>query len=113
MDEACKQPCTTPRADCGHPCMAPCHPSLPCPVTACKAKVSVNSADSESRIDFSGPHISILGTASHQEKSYCLHMILCEVLVLNLVIEKRYNTTGQIVAKCDDSGSQDHGVIVE
>lgn len=41
MDEACKQPCTTPRADCGHPCMAPCHPSLPCPVTACKAKVEL------------------------------------------------------------------------
>ncbi|XP_006975399.1 transcriptional repressor NF-X1 isoform X1 [Peromyscus maniculatus bairdii] len=41
VDEACKQPCTTPRADCGHPCMAPCHPSLPCPVTACKAKVEL------------------------------------------------------------------------
>lgn len=38
-DEICKQPCTTSRADCGHPCMAPCHLSLPCPVTACKAKV--------------------------------------------------------------------------
>lgn len=102
MDEACKQPCTTPRADCGHPCMAPCHPSLPCPVTACKAKVSVNSAASESRIAFSG-NIYILRIASHQEKSYSLRMILCEVLVLTLVNKKKdvvpYNTTGQIVAK--------------
>ncbi|XP_037652778.1 transcriptional repressor NF-X1 isoform X5 [Choloepus didactylus] len=40
-DEACKQPCTTPRADCGHPCMAPCHLSSPCPVTACKAKIEL------------------------------------------------------------------------
>lgn len=41
MDEPCKQPCITPRADCGHPCMAPCHLSSPCPMTACKAKVRI------------------------------------------------------------------------
>ncbi|XP_061019806.1 transcriptional repressor NF-X1 isoform X2 [Dama dama] len=40
-DEVCKQPCTSSRADCGHPCMAPCHLSLPCPVTACKAKIEL------------------------------------------------------------------------
>ncbi|XP_020760778.2 transcriptional repressor NF-X1 isoform X2 [Odocoileus virginianus] len=40
-DEVCKQPCTASRADCGHPCMAPCHLSLPCPVTACKAKIEL------------------------------------------------------------------------
>ncbi|ERE83283.1 transcriptional repressor NF-X1 [Cricetulus griseus] len=68
VDEACKQPCTTPRVDCGHPCMAPCHPSLPCPVTACKAKVSVDSATSESRIDRSGPVY-----ASRKCKSPSLH----------------------------------------
>lgn len=103
MDEACKQPCTTPRADCGHPCMAPCHPSLPCPVTACKAKVSVNSATNKSRIEFTGHYICILRTASHQEKSYSLCMILCEVLMLNLVNKKKYvvpyTKTGQVVAK--------------
>jgi len=31
----------TARADCGHPCMAPCHPSSPCPMTACKAKIEL------------------------------------------------------------------------
>uniref|UniRef100_A0A671LQ03 Transcriptional repressor NF-X1 n=1 Tax=Sinocyclocheilus anshuiensis TaxID=1608454 RepID=A0A671LQ03_9TELE len=35
----CKQPCTHPRASCGHPCAAPCHPGTPCPPTICSAKV--------------------------------------------------------------------------
>uniref|UniRef100_A0A8C1IRZ5 Transcriptional repressor NF-X1 n=1 Tax=Cyprinus carpio TaxID=7962 RepID=A0A8C1IRZ5_CYPCA len=35
----CKQPCTHPRASCGHPCAAPCHPGTPCPPSICSAKV--------------------------------------------------------------------------
>lgn len=41
IDEDCKQPCTYPRPDCGHPCLATCHPSQPCPSTACSAMVIV------------------------------------------------------------------------
>ncbi|XP_052417354.1 transcriptional repressor NF-X1 isoform X47 [Carassius gibelio] len=37
----CKQPCTHPRASCGHPCAAPCHPGTPCPPTICSAKVAL------------------------------------------------------------------------
>ncbi|XP_058637203.1 transcriptional repressor NF-X1 isoform X2 [Onychostoma macrolepis] len=37
----CKQPCTHPRASCGHPCAAPCHPDTPCPPTICSAKVAL------------------------------------------------------------------------
>ncbi|XP_059369674.1 transcriptional repressor NF-X1-like isoform X2 [Carassius carassius] len=37
----CKQPCTHPRASCGHPCAAPCHPGTPCPPTVCSAKVAL------------------------------------------------------------------------
>lgn len=39
IDEECKQPCIIPRLYCNHPCMAPCHPSSPCPTTSCCAKV--------------------------------------------------------------------------
>uniref|UniRef100_A0A672TV58 Transcriptional repressor NF-X1 n=1 Tax=Strigops habroptila TaxID=2489341 RepID=A0A672TV58_STRHB len=39
IDEECKQPCIIPRLYCNHPCMAPCHPSSPCPTTSCSAKV--------------------------------------------------------------------------
>ncbi|MEE6465412.1 hypothetical protein FKM82_006549 [Ascaphus truei] len=41
IDEDCKQPCTFLRSDCGHPCMAPCHPSQPCPTSVCSAKVDL------------------------------------------------------------------------
>lgn len=41
IEEDCKQPCTIARPDCSHPCMAPCHPSLPCPTTSCNAKVEL------------------------------------------------------------------------
>ncbi|XP_064908296.1 transcriptional repressor NF-X1 isoform X2 [Columba livia] len=41
IDEECKQPCTIPRLYCNHPCMAPCHPSSPCPTTSCSAKVDL------------------------------------------------------------------------
>uniref|UniRef100_K7FMW8 Transcriptional repressor NF-X1 n=1 Tax=Pelodiscus sinensis TaxID=13735 RepID=K7FMW8_PELSI len=41
IDEECKQPCTNLRLYCNHPCMAPCHPSLPCPATSCHAKVEL------------------------------------------------------------------------
>ncbi|XP_025070859.1 transcriptional repressor NF-X1 isoform X3 [Alligator sinensis] len=41
IDEECKQPCTIPRVYCNHPCMAPCHPSLPCPTTSCNTKVDL------------------------------------------------------------------------
>ncbi|XP_030060668.1 transcriptional repressor NF-X1 isoform X1 [Microcaecilia unicolor] len=41
IDEECKQPCTLLRTECNHPCMAPCHPSLPCPTTSCSAKVEL------------------------------------------------------------------------
>ncbi|XP_030635856.1 transcriptional repressor NF-X1 [Chanos chanos] len=37
----CKQPCSHPRPECGHPCCAPCHPGTPCPRKACPAKVCV------------------------------------------------------------------------
>uniref|UniRef100_A0A3Q3W143 Transcriptional repressor NF-X1 n=1 Tax=Mola mola TaxID=94237 RepID=A0A3Q3W143_MOLML len=36
---SCKQPCTLPRPDCGHPCSAPCHKGSSCPRTTCTAKV--------------------------------------------------------------------------
>lgn len=39
IDEECRQPCTILRLHCNHPCMSPCHPSLPCPTTSCSAKV--------------------------------------------------------------------------
>nr|XP_009663477.1 PREDICTED: transcriptional repressor NF-X1 [Struthio camelus australis] len=42
IDEECKQPCTIPRLYCSHPCMAPCHPSSPCPTTSCSAKVDLH-----------------------------------------------------------------------
>ncbi|XP_038626247.1 transcriptional repressor NF-X1 [Tachyglossus aculeatus] len=41
LDEGCKQACTLPRPDCGHPCTAECHPSSPCPTTRCKAEVEL------------------------------------------------------------------------
>lgn len=41
IDEECKQPCIIPRLYCNHPCMAPCHPSSPCPTTSCCAKVDL------------------------------------------------------------------------
>ncbi|XP_036595164.1 transcriptional repressor NF-X1 isoform X1 [Trichosurus vulpecula] len=41
IDEVCKQPCTIARIDCNHPCMALCHPSSPCPMNSCKAKVEL------------------------------------------------------------------------
>ncbi|XP_053570563.1 transcriptional repressor NF-X1 [Bombina bombina] len=41
IDEDCKQPCTFPRPDCGHPCNAPCHPSQPCPPSICTAQVEL------------------------------------------------------------------------
>ncbi|KAM6376358.1 transcriptional repressor NF-X1 isoform 4-T6 [Alca torda] len=41
IDEECKQPCIIPRLYCNHPCMAPCHPSSPCPTTSCSAKVDL------------------------------------------------------------------------
>uniref|UniRef100_A0A9J8CH07 Transcriptional repressor NF-X1 n=1 Tax=Cyprinus carpio carpio TaxID=630221 RepID=A0A9J8CH07_CYPCA len=37
----CKQPCTHPRASCGHPCAAPCHPGTPCPPSICSAKMAL------------------------------------------------------------------------
>nr|XP_057916740.1 transcriptional repressor NF-X1 [Doryrhamphus excisus] len=37
----CKQPCTLPRADCGHACSAPCHTGADCPQNACHAKVAL------------------------------------------------------------------------
>ncbi|XP_077166375.1 transcriptional repressor NF-X1 isoform X2 [Paroedura picta] len=42
IDEECRQPCTIPRLHCNHPCVSPCHPSLPCPSTSCSAKVEVH-----------------------------------------------------------------------
>ncbi|XP_053322900.1 transcriptional repressor NF-X1 [Spea bombifrons] len=41
IDEDCKQPCTLPRPDCGHPCLAPCHPAQPCPPSACSAMIEL------------------------------------------------------------------------
>ncbi|XP_069814268.1 transcriptional repressor NF-X1 [Dendropsophus ebraccatus] len=41
IDEDCKQPCTLPRPDCGHPCLAPCHPAQPCPPSTCSAMVDL------------------------------------------------------------------------
>ncbi|XP_054674509.1 transcriptional repressor NF-X1 isoform X4 [Grus americana] len=41
IDEECKQPCIISRLYCNHPCMAPCHPSSPCPTTSCCAKVDL------------------------------------------------------------------------
>lgn len=41
IDEECKQPCIIPRLYCSHACMAPCHPSSPCPTTSCCAKVDL------------------------------------------------------------------------
>ncbi|XP_054840317.1 transcriptional repressor NF-X1 isoform X1 [Eublepharis macularius] len=41
IDEECRQPCTILRLHCNHPCMSPCHPSLPCPTTSCSAKVEL------------------------------------------------------------------------
>ncbi|XP_069047165.1 transcriptional repressor NF-X1 isoform X2 [Lepisosteus oculatus] len=40
-EELCKQPCSTARQECGHPCAAPCHPDSPCPRTPCPAKVAL------------------------------------------------------------------------
>ncbi|PIK49598.1 putative transcriptional repressor NF-X1-like [Apostichopus japonicus] len=42
----CTQPCTVLRSDCGHPCSAPCHVGLACPMvwTYCKAKVELKCA---------------------------------------------------------------------
>ncbi|CAK6967447.1 transcriptional repressor NF-X1 [Scomber scombrus] len=37
----CRQPCTLPRAECGHPCAAPCHKGSSCPRTTCSAKVAL------------------------------------------------------------------------
>ncbi|XP_033010257.1 transcriptional repressor NF-X1 isoform X3 [Lacerta agilis] len=42
IDEECRQPCTILRLHCNHPCMSPCHPSLPCPTTSCSAKVELH-----------------------------------------------------------------------
>ncbi|CAJ0964841.1 unnamed protein product [Ranitomeya imitator] len=39
--EDCKQPCIVPRPDCGHPCLAACHPSQPCPPSMCSAMVDL------------------------------------------------------------------------
>uniref|UniRef100_A0A2D4LF16 Transcriptional repressor NF-X1 n=2 Tax=Micrurus spixii TaxID=129469 RepID=A0A2D4LF16_9SAUR len=41
IDEECRQPCTILRLHCNHPCMSPCHPSLPCPTTPCRSKVEL------------------------------------------------------------------------
>ncbi|KAH0618018.1 hypothetical protein JD844_016932 [Phrynosoma platyrhinos] len=41
IDEECRQPCTILRLHCNHPCMSPCHPSLPCPTTSCSSKVDL------------------------------------------------------------------------
>ncbi|XP_066435322.1 transcriptional repressor NF-X1 [Eleutherodactylus coqui] len=41
IDEDCKQPCTLSRPDCGHPCLATCHPSQPCPPSACSSMVDL------------------------------------------------------------------------
>ncbi|XP_048371138.1 transcriptional repressor NF-X1 isoform X2 [Sphaerodactylus townsendi] len=41
IDEECRQPCTILRLHCNHPCMSPCHPSLPCPTTSCSTKVEL------------------------------------------------------------------------
>ncbi|XP_040287428.1 transcriptional repressor NF-X1 isoform X2 [Bufo bufo] len=41
IDEDCKQPCILSRLDCGHPCLAPCHPSQPCPSSTCSAMVDL------------------------------------------------------------------------
>uniref|UniRef100_A0AAZ3RI10 R3H domain-containing protein n=1 Tax=Oncorhynchus tshawytscha TaxID=74940 RepID=A0AAZ3RI10_ONCTS len=38
---ACRQPCVLPRADCGHPCNAPCHKGTSCPRNTCAAKVAL------------------------------------------------------------------------
>ncbi|XP_038829249.1 transcriptional repressor NF-X1-like isoform X2 [Salvelinus namaycush] len=38
---ACRQPCVLPRADCGHPCNAPCHKGTSCPRKTCTAKVAL------------------------------------------------------------------------
>uniref|UniRef100_A0A8C7KBA0 Nuclear transcription factor, X-box binding 1 n=1 Tax=Oncorhynchus kisutch TaxID=8019 RepID=A0A8C7KBA0_ONCKI len=38
---ACRQPCVLPRADCGHPCNAPCHRGTSCPRNTCAAKVAL------------------------------------------------------------------------
>ena len=39
--EACRQPCTNKRTLCDHMCAAPCHPNKPCPISKCKAMVSM------------------------------------------------------------------------
>jgi len=39
--ETCQQPCTKKRALCDHMCAAPCHTDKPCPVSKCKAMVSL------------------------------------------------------------------------
>uniref|UniRef100_A0A8C5PKR3 Transcriptional repressor NF-X1 n=1 Tax=Leptobrachium leishanense TaxID=445787 RepID=A0A8C5PKR3_9ANUR len=41
IDEDCKQPCPISKADCGHPCLAPCHPTQPCPPSVCNAKIDL------------------------------------------------------------------------
>uniref|UniRef100_A0AAY4BES7 Transcriptional repressor NF-X1 n=1 Tax=Denticeps clupeoides TaxID=299321 RepID=A0AAY4BES7_9TELE len=39
--EPCRQPCVTPRPDCGHPCAASCHHGMPCPRSTCTTKVEL------------------------------------------------------------------------
>ncbi|KAG8442538.1 hypothetical protein GDO86_011368 [Hymenochirus boettgeri] len=41
IDEDCKQPCFLQRPDCGHSCMAACHPAQPCPLSVCNTKVDL------------------------------------------------------------------------
>ncbi|KAK5898085.1 hypothetical protein CgunFtcFv8_015532 [Champsocephalus gunnari] len=38
---SCRQPCSLPRADCGHPCSAPCHQDSSCPRSTCTTKVAL------------------------------------------------------------------------
>ncbi|XP_057446864.1 NF-X1-type zinc finger protein NFXL1-like [Lotus japonicus] len=37
----CGQTCSAPRRDCRHTCMAPCHPSSPCPDIKCEFPVTI------------------------------------------------------------------------
>lgn len=38
---SCGQTCGAPRKDCRHTCMAPCHPSAPCPDVRCEFPVTI------------------------------------------------------------------------